>query len=284
MSSTGSSNDIAAGTTGTATVSANTWNYFEITKDPIAQKYYVYVNGVLDQTISSVANICTFAGATYGVTVGSGPAAGTRNFATGYIDEFEYKSYCDHPAGTAYTPPVSANVIGTAGYASDFISLAQGITVYSVTGPSAVAGQNPPMIAINRVYHGECNASNTTIASAISYALSGRYVGPDTPAPAVATQVNFNHNLGVQFDTHGALDLVCQGNSFGYVPGEVIQNVMAFTNSAYSVNPVSILGRNSGGVLTGANGLLIQTKPTGSEQSIVSTSVWLMRPTFKRGW
>ncbi|HEY6021641.1 MAG TPA: LamG-like jellyroll fold domain-containing protein, partial [Candidatus Paceibacterota bacterium] len=138
LSSTGSSYNIANGTLGTATISANAWALFEITYDAVAGKYFVNVNGVADQTITSASKICAI------TQVNIGAQTNSTTFFNGYIDEFEFLPYCDHPNGTTYTPPVAASSVATAGYSSDFFSIPD-MTMYKVTAASASAGANPTL-------------------------------------------------------------------------------------------------------------------------------------------
>jgi hypothetical protein len=190
LSSNGSSFDIANGAQGTSAVTVNTWNFIELTYDPVAGKYFVYVNGASDITIASTAKICTLTSLVSGARLSTG-----TQFFSGYIDKPEFLPYCQHPNGTAYTVPTAAPNVAAAGYASDFYSIPQ-MEMFSVTGPSTAAGVNPTLTPINRVYHGEVTTNGAGVASVTPYAYNGRYVSGRFPVASSNTYYK-NHNLGV---------------------------------------------------------------------------------------
>lgn len=165
VSSTGSSWDIWAGpSAGTATLTTGAWNFIEITYDAVANKYFTYVNGVVDQTVSSTAKVCSVVQLNVG--------AGNGIYMAGYVDEFEFLPYCNHPNGTTYSNPTSANSVGTTGYASDWYSVSEG-KLYTVSSASASAGANPTFTQALRVYVGTAQAGASAISSVITYSYNG---------------------------------------------------------------------------------------------------------------
>lgn len=102
LSSNGSSQDLAAFTEGTkANFLINTDYHLELTRDDTAGAYYLYVDGVLDQTIVTATQI-TSGLDTAGV--GALPTNGANPF-NGWVDEFHIARSCLHPGGTTFTPP-----------------------------------------------------------------------------------------------------------------------------------------------------------------------------------
>jgi hypothetical protein len=168
LSSNGTSWDIASAVVGTLTVPANAQNFFEITYDPVAGKYYGFLNGLLDFTVTSSAKIITFTTVTVGGQLSN--VAGL----TGYIDKFEFQPYCQHPNATLYTVPVAASNVATQGYSSDFFSV-PAMTMYQVSGASTAAGSNPVFTAKNRVYVAETTTGASTVSSVVNYAFRGYY-------------------------------------------------------------------------------------------------------------
>jgi hypothetical protein len=247
LSSTATSWDIASAGTGTATLTAGTWNFIEITYDPVAGKYFGYLNGVLDYTVTSSSKICP-------VPVWSiGSATTVGNFFSGYIDKFEYLPYCQHPAGTTYTVPTAAPNVATQGYAADFFSIPQ-MTMYQVSGASTGAGTTPTFTAKNRVYIGEAVTSSSAISSVVNYALNGRY---DSGLFAVAASTVYakSHNLGTTMwnmdstladDINGTNERIATQSAFanyGYYGGVSTRNSSSVgfaTNVGYSTANAAI--------------------------------------------
>ncbi|WP_028535619.1 LamG-like jellyroll fold domain-containing protein [Paludibacterium yongneupense] len=191
LSSTGASWDLANGTAGTTALSIGNQYFIEITFDAVAGKYFIYVNGALDQTISSSAKICA---APIGFTIGAVTYSAANTFFAGHVDEVELLPYCDHPAGTAYAVPAAVKSVVTAGYASDWYSIGEGI-LYKVAGPSAVSGGNPVLLGAARLYIGEGIAGAASISSVTAYAYNGRY-DSGLFAAAAGTAYSKSHNVG----------------------------------------------------------------------------------------
>jgi len=190
LSSTGTSWDQANGTVGTATLVVGTWYFVELTYDPINAKYYLYVNGVVDQTITATAKASAFnkfiVGAWYNGTV-------YNSFFNGKAQGFEFLPYCQHPAGITYSIPTTLASVSVAGYASEWFSL-NDMKFYSVSAASSVAGTNPTFTSSVKVYAGQGATNLTTVTSATTYAYQGKF---DQTYLTTSGATNYNHNIGV---------------------------------------------------------------------------------------
>ena len=193
LSSNGTSFDIVSGAVGATTVLPNTWYFVELTYDAQGGVYRLYVNGVQEQSTTSALKVCPITNMSVGARGGS-----ASSFFTGYIDEYEFLPYCDHPAGTTYSSPSAAPSVATQGYASDFFSVPN-MTMYQVSGASSAAGANPTFTAKNRVYVGEATTGAAAVSGVVNYALKGRY---DNTSVTTAVATSRAHNLGVQPGRH----------------------------------------------------------------------------------
>jgi len=191
LSSTGTSWDVANGTTGTATLAANTAYNLELTQDPVAGKYYLYVNGVLDQTVVSTAKICSFTMLLVGTSWNGSTYAA---YWTGNLQGFEFLPYCLHPAGVTFTPQTSLSNVAAPGYSSDWFNT-ETYVMYTVSGASSAAGTNPSFTQVYRCYLGECITGSSSVTSVSPYAYNGRYDSGLFPVSANGLYSK-NHNLG----------------------------------------------------------------------------------------
>jgi hypothetical protein len=253
LSSTGSTWDIANSTAGTVTLSNGTWYFIEVTQDTVAGKYYVYVNGTLDKTVTSTATICPITT----INIGYSPAS---NYWNGNIQGFEFLPYCQNPAGTTYTTPTTLANIANSGYSSDFFSIPQ-MTMYGISSASTVAGTLPTFAKKKSVYIGEAIAGSTTISSVVSYAYNRRY-SSGAFAVVATTAYAKSHNLGIPPElitlsvTAGATSFAGNtfpqtqgyfGGSYGYIPtaGAQTRNSISMTTLTYPIN------NTTGSVTTG---------------------------------
>jgi hypothetical protein len=194
MSFSGGAWDIVSGGVGTVPIATGQWYFIELTFDALQGKYYVYVNGALDQTITSTARPCAGAALTFGGNWnGSAPISTSMS---GYIDECELVPYCDHPAGTAYAVPTAARTVNPAGALTCWFDIPN-MVMREVTGPSTAAGTNPVFTTRTRLFAGEAITGLTTVSSVTSYAYAGRYDSGRFPVSA-STPVSKSHNLGVE--------------------------------------------------------------------------------------
>jgi len=232
LSSNNSTYDIASGVVGTTTLVANTWYFIELTFDVAAGVYRLYVNGVQDSSATSSNKVCPIAQ----ITVGARPA--TPYYTTGYIDEFEFLPYCQNPAGTTYTPPASASNIATAGYASDWFSVPL-MTMYTVSGPSTVAGTAPTVTAASRVYVAEAQTTGVGFTSVTNYALNGRYVSAES-AGVASTTTTFSHNVGVD---PRFVNVIGYGRWTGVTSGETVNGAIYGASGFAQGNAAASVGR-----------------------------------------
>lgn len=97
----------------TTTGSKTTWvtgQYYHIesTYDPIAQKFYFYVDGVKDAEIASATPM---SGAGWALRIGNDGLGGTG--FNGWIDEVRWTDANEHAAGTTFTAPTVEYVLGS---------------------------------------------------------------------------------------------------------------------------------------------------------------------------
>jgi hypothetical protein len=175
------------------TIVANTRYYVEACYNELDSTYRLYINGVTKGTpITSSTRVCTGL-TTPGMTVGGYPAGGSEVNIIGYMDKFEFLPYCDHPAGTTYTPPSAAPNIAAAGYAQDWYDWNAGL-IRTPTAASTVAGTNPSFGTAARLYLGKQGTNGTGVTSTETYAYNGHY---DQTFATTAISTVKNHNLGV---------------------------------------------------------------------------------------
>lgn len=163
LSSTGSSWDVASATAGSITMATGTSYFIELTYDPVAGKYLLYINGSLDQAVTSSAHICAGASMTVGATYAPGA------YFSGNAQGFEFLPYCQHPAGTTYTAPTALSNVGNPGYASDWFDM----TAFVMRTPSAastVPGTSPTFALTGpRVYVGQAVTGASSVSSVTNY-------------------------------------------------------------------------------------------------------------------
>ncbi len=165
LSNSGTSWDITNNTAGSATLSTGTWYFLEITLDPVSGKYFIYVNGNLDQTINVGSLICNFQTLQIG-RQWTGTAFG--GYLSGTAQGIEFLPYCDHPNGVAYTKPTALVNVGATGYASDWLDTENWL-MKSVSAASVASGSNPTFTILRKCYVGEASASASAITSVTAY-------------------------------------------------------------------------------------------------------------------
>ncbi len=280
LSSTGNSFDISNGGAGSATMTTGTWYFLEVTYDPVAGKYFVYVNGVLDQTITSSKSICSINSIAYGVDTAS-------RYLDGNLSGMEFLPYCQHPNGSTYSVPTALPDITATGYASDWFDVPN-MTMWSVTGASGTAGTNPTFTAVKRVYVGECVTGGSSVSSVTNYALNGRYdSGLTDTLPGAGTAVSRSTNIGTAFGVNSLLEFQCITAENGYSVGDVIDAMAAGDNTSF-ISPATIVkGRNTLGFVGGAGSAggawAAQNKSTGANVFLTTTN-WAYRLSAQRNW
>lgn len=104
LSSNGSSADIASEVLGTKSdFTTGTWYHIALVRDDSDGAYYLYVDGVLDKTVTSASQISN--------TIDRCDVGAQGQFSqlylNGWIDEFHIADSCAYPGGTSFTPPTS---------------------------------------------------------------------------------------------------------------------------------------------------------------------------------
>ena len=257
LSSTGSTADIASFSVGTTLPVINTWYFVELTYDPIAGKYLLYLNGIQEQSIASTSRICPVTQ----MQVGAMNNRGTQQYLSGYVDKFEFLPYCDHPAGTTYSVPIAAPTVNPAGKLTAWFDT-QNMTMYEATSASGTAGVNPGFTARNRLFVGDCDTGASSVSAVRSYAYQGNWNSAQNPTTfAASTPYTFNHNLGYPPEMVTLTPMARQA-----------QNQNWMDNAQGQPSYYGAISRNSAVVSVGGSGMSVNTSTTGSMTGSTSTT------------
>jgi hypothetical protein len=189
LSSDAASQNIASGSLGTSTTwSLNTWYHIALTYDSLQGKFYVYKDGVLDNTITSAEKVHG-AGTITGLRLGCA-ADGVVSPLNGWMDEFQYSPYCKYPNGNTFTPATTAAAVGGYFFARNDMKM------YEITSPSVTAGVNPGMTQRDVVFVGEADTNGTVVTATRTYAYKGTFSQKTNPAIA-STRYAIQHNIGI---------------------------------------------------------------------------------------
>lgn len=190
MSSNGTSSDILAGTIGGSLglVTGTTYE-FAITYDQLAGKYFFYKDGALvgASFITTASKIC---GTTTGIQFGIGSASPDFN---GWIGATEFTRGSLFPNGNAYV--VSAVAPTITDNLAHFFSIPE-MVMYTPTVASTVAGVNPTLTPVSRLFLAEADTSGVGITAVRNYAVRGQFVG-SMAMIAQNTTGSMSHNIGV---------------------------------------------------------------------------------------
>ena len=286
MSSAYSSFDIISNPTPTgsgAALTANTAYDIEMDYDPVAGKYFCYVNGVADAGMTTTSSL-RMASAPNGAVVGAEVVTGgttPQSWFNGSIQAVEVKPYCAHPAGTSFTPQTALASISASGYASDWFDAAN-MVMKSPSAASTVAGNNPTFSTVNKLYLGEATAGASAITSVVSYAFQGQYVALWTNTlPGGATAVSLSDNLGtILKDVR--LETLCLTAELGFSVGDIIE---PFTYNTVYVPFVPRKQRNTSSYTTGSGSSPWQTNnATSGALSNMTSANWAYRARAKRSF
>jgi len=274
LSSAGSSWDIASATTGTVTITTNTWHFYELTYDPVAGKYYYYVDGVLDQTITSTSKNV----GTGGLQIG---AFGTIDLWTGYIQGVEYMPYCLHPAGTTYSVPTALGSFNTGVPINDWFDTLN----YVMKTPSAAsgsAGSNPTFTAYKKLYVGEATSGASSISSVTPYAFNR--MNTSTLQAIPSTTLNINHNLGISPTAYDvAWHFVCVSPLGGYNVGDEIPVYGGYGTNGQSLTE-SKSGRNAAQIACVSSSVLyVVVKAGGTAFNLASYLTYFNLRAYTKG-
>lgn len=284
MSSNGSTDDIVSAGLGTTTTGwvVNTYRHIALVFDALAGKYFLYVDGVLDQTITSTARLANFTTFYWGHNVATG---GFVDF-NGMIDECRFSPFCPYPNGTAFTAPVAAFTVNQAGQLACWFDIPN-MLMREVTTASAVGGTNPTFTTRSRLFVGEADTGAATVSAVRSYAYRGQYRSPTTPTfPAGGVPTTFNHNIGIPpsaFFSKPRLYGVCLATDSGYLPGETYEPSAAAGSLPITV--CSNTSRNVAVAQAGANGTgwFLNAKPGGGSANLTIAN-WAYFLCLERGW
>jgi hypothetical protein len=170
ISSNATGDDIVPGTAGTTVVAINTTYFYRITYDSVAGTYRLYLsnNGaaeIQDITVTSALKICNTPLMYIGEQIG---AALAFNGNIGFTGIRRFASFTSaQAAGPAVAPTFEA-------VKSDFFNTSQ-MKMYQITAESTVAGVNPTMVAVNKLYLGEAITGVAAVTTAVSYGFKNRY-------------------------------------------------------------------------------------------------------------
>lgn len=107
LSSTGASYDIANNVTGSKNdFVLDQWYHIELTFDEVNGKYFVYIDGVADITVTDSTKVWNDSSGTSLFEM-SDDTLGGNGFVFGWMDEFRFADTCDHLNGNSFTPPSS---------------------------------------------------------------------------------------------------------------------------------------------------------------------------------
>lgn len=269
LSSNGTTSDIAASTLGTKTVWANATTYhIAVTFDALAGKYFIYVDGVLDQTVVSALKVCAL------TRIRVCDSAGVNNL-NGAVAGVRLSPFCRYPNGVAFAAPN----ISTFAVEGDTFDI-QGMKMYTVTAASVVAGVNPTFTQKYRVYFGEVDTSALIPTALRSYAFNGKVVTALQNAAAGAAAFAFPHNLGM-FAFLPTLFLQNINTEQGYSPGNQVL-IGGGTDSSTQCWDVVNVSRNNITFIQSAMPV-VANLVTGTRTAITAAN-WKIGVIASRGW
>lgn len=266
LSSNGTAYDISNGGVGTKTSwVAATKYHFALTYDPTAGKIYVYVDGVLDQTITTSSKICALAKA----GIGSNGAAGS--YLNGTVENFRYSPCCRYPAGATFAPPATA-----------FTPDAEWFDLSNFTWK--FGGPTTGWTTKQRVCVGEATTGAASVSSVTTYALRGEYYAAGIAIPAAGTKTTVVHNIGCSPPREVMLSPRCKTAEQGYAVGDEIIHGGMGGNGTYSYKWGMVKTRTSLSFITGApTAFGSPNLTTGSDASLTAGN-WEMTVAASRGW
>lgn len=280
LSSTGSSFDISNQVVGSTTLSAGTAYFVELTYDPVAGKFFVYVNGIADATLTTTSTLRTSA-FNSGLIVGAIQSTSLQNFWNGNIQGFEFLPYCQHPAGATYSVPTSLASISAAGYASSWWDSTNKV-MKTPSVASTVAGANPTFTTSQTLYVGEATAGASSISSVSSYAFQGEYASPWTVGLPSA-MVSATHNLGT-LEYNVLIEVMNVTADQGWSPGERSDELQSSNGTYGSPRPGIRKNRNSAS-LAAPNAIAnwqLGNATTGTTGVTLTPANWAYRITASR--
>jgi len=259
--------------------SSGGWHFAECTYDPVAGKYYLYIDGVVDQTVTSSSKIC-YAYAPY---VGIASGNGSSYYLTGGACGLEIFPYCLHPAGTSYSVPTA---LGSFAIGIPMVPWFDTVNYQWKTPSSAsvVSGNNPTFTATQTVCVGEATAGVSTISSVISYAFQGQYVQAwQNGLPSTASTMTAADNLGTSLKDV-KVELLCLTADNGvYSTVGTIQDAYTAVGSGGFAPCLTYRYRNSSSAVTGGTAAFVTENGSGASVTLTSAN-WAYRIRVRRAF
>src|SRR3990167_4823396 len=109
LSSNGTGYDIVTGVGTKSDFTTGVWYHIAFVRDDSASAYYLYVDGVLDKTVSSASQVTSTLDR---LDIGA-QGLFSQLYLDGWIDEFRISNTCLYPGGTSFTSPTSEDVTGS---------------------------------------------------------------------------------------------------------------------------------------------------------------------------
>jgi len=275
LSSDGTTQDIANGTAGTAVIAINTTYFFRLTFDAVAGTYRVYLsnNGaaeVQDISVASALRIC----ATTTWTIGT---FGIDEF-NGNIGFMGFRRYASFTSAQATGPIVAPDYTAVK---ADFFDVPK-MKMFEITAASTVAGTNPAMTAINKLYLARATTGAASVSSVACSPYKAKYDMPLTAIPANGTPVTLTHNLDVPakyVDTNMGWLCVSADSGKGAVPGDFTK-IDPIDNGVGAGSGV-FAGRNSI-VMNGTYGSISPGSKANGARTSFAVANWRVTGVLKR--
>lgn len=249
----------------------NQWYHFAVTYDALAGKYFLYVDGVQDNTFTSALRVAGIARARIGE--GNDAALAQMN---GWVDEFKVRPYCAYPNGVAFVPSVVAAVVE-----GDYFDI-QAYKMYSTTAASVVAGTNPTLTQKYRLYLGEVDTNAAATTAVRNYAYNGKArTTKTTPLPGVNTFITVSHNIGTT-PTSVKFLAECISSDQGYVPGDTTEFFGNISGSGIA-NETST-NKLSATLATPSGSALVFVGKAGGAIQVGAVNKWTYQLVADRGW
>jgi len=181
LSSNGTSYDIVADSAGTKSDFAiDTWYHIALVRDDSAGAYYLYVNGVVDKTVSSASQITSTIDR---LDIGA-QGLFSQNYVNGWIDEFSIRSGCAYPGGITFTPSTTPyNTLN-----------------FSMTGSGGGSGTGTATIANTKVITGSGGGSSSGTSSTAAIHFSSSAIVFPLATPPLDFQAEFGSPTSTSFD------------------------------------------------------------------------------------
>ncbi len=227
ISTTGGSWDVASNVLGTKT-NFVTGQWYHIRFVFTGTVYKVFVDGVLDISVTSSLRIYTTAGLAVGGNIDGSESV------NGWVDEIRLSPFA-RDGGEAFSAPTQA-------FSKDELHW------FNLATFKMLKGTPGAWTAIQRLFVGEVVAGAASISSVITYALMGKYTSALVAMPALSTRTVFNTNLGiVPREVRPRVVCVSRDIATGYLPGDELAVAMTWSSGSFErlwTLPYTLEGRN----------------------------------------